>query len=595
MRITSKLISVFFVSLFASNSLHASECSDLVTSTEISQCLSKELRDTDNQVNQAYEMLIHALNGREKLQVRAQQREWIGKRDSICNLDSNESNREKWFQDISKDYGNTLCVIRQTRKRALELEAMLNQYKFVEHGGVCSKETGSESTITPHANGKWYFEIEINSRELDKLKPLALSIGVRGNGNQYGLVETLATQGDSNPITSIEIAVDLNKGKLYYAKNGAWINGRPDGNEGIQIPLGINYFGTVTISEKSLVPYLEKKGIVPNFGIRPLKYLPAGYLPWLANPIAAAPAVNPGFLQRYIKDRASADNSSMGSVVTKIAHSDTGKFLLLGHESGDIDIWDMKQVFHKRTIKAHGHRANLLAFSMDGSIFFSDSYFERETKVWNAQTGELLYTIPDTSGPVSGTADPNLVILASDSQLRILDMAAKSLLPEKYNFSSGVITSIAYHRLSNLAAIGTASGTIYMVKLVRVCDEIKLKLLGKPTEASASWVIGLGFSSDGSKLYSVGRFGAVSEWAVQGLKHIRRFPSEIKNGGEAVFSPENNLILFAGAGNEDSFVEIISTASGKIETQKISGMDQLGYIPSLSLAITPGTLFRVSK
>lgn len=93
---------------------------------------------------------------------------------------------------------------------------------------------------------------------------------------------------------------------------------------------------------------------------------------------ACSAPVHKDFLQNLTQSQKT--DGTRSRVVTSLVYSEKEKVLLVGHESGSIEIWDATKAKSVREIKAHDYRANLLSFSADGRAFFSSSYFEDNTK-----------------------------------------------------------------------------------------------------------------------------------------------------------------------------------------------------------------------
>src|SRR5882724_4164682 len=113
---------------------HAGECDDPKSSEQIAQCLGKDLRDSDEKINSSYKELISTLNESDKANLRTAQRAWIKDRDSTCQLNTKESNREKWYDALLKDYAKTVCVTRYTRQRTKELDVLLAKSASLKNG-----------------------------------------------------------------------------------------------------------------------------------------------------------------------------------------------------------------------------------------------------------------------------------------------------------------------------------------------------------------------------------------------------------------------------------------------------------------------------
>lgn len=296
------------------------------------------------------------------------------------------------------------------------------------------------------------------------------------------------------------------------------------------------------------------------------------------------------FLRNFINN-SKKSTGSFADLVVSLTHNEKQQYLVVGHESGNIDIWDTRHSQSKRQIKAHDYRANLISFTADGNSFFSNSYFEESTKLWSAATGELLFTIPKTRGPVCATPDSNLYLIATSesSEVQFFDLARKTLLPEAY-LISGVVHTMAMDKASEQIAIGTASGTIEVWKFLRAGHKSSLQNTAEAKPyATGNWVVGLQFSSDGKHLYSVAQSGVIDEWDSATLTKHRSFPATI-HVHSATFLKNNSLVALAGAvdnqGKLLGFVELVSLSTGPTAKYQANyNFPVIEYLPSLSSLI----------
>jgi len=289
---------------------------------------------------------------------------------------------------------------------------------------------------------------------------------------------------------------------------------------------------------------------------------------------ACSAPVHKDFLQNLIQSQKT--DGTRSRVVTSLAYSEKAKVLLIGHESGSIEIWDATQAKSVREIKAHDYRANLLSFSADGKTFFSNSMVEYNTKLWNVRTGELIYSIPLSSGPVSVSPDPRFYLIANSAELRFFDYKNKVVLPEKYQLSFEVIEFIASDRSTNQVAVG-AGGVIHLLKFSIINGSPHLeKIAQSPPPPERSNIRGLLFSNNGSTLYSVTNWGAVDEWTTQPLKIKRSFPIVLNAIYAATFLPSEGLVALSGTeervrpGVDFGFVEVLPLDGRKPSTFKMT-------------------------
>ncbi|WP_313950460.1 lysozyme inhibitor LprI family protein [Accumulibacter sp.] len=276
---------------------HAGDCDDPTSSEEVAQCLGKDLRDSDATINSSYKELMGRLNEGDKANLRQAQRRWIKDRDAACQLDTKESNRERWYQALLKDYAKTVCVTRYTRQRTNELQAMLvtlspqqdttppQQRPSMPASPAAEKQSEAEYKKGPstlHSSGKWYFEFAVNYGEVVRIEPCVLSVGVANKTLFTGMLVNIRQKKHADKdVVRYGFAVDLDNGKLYMSRNGVWVDGDPGSNLGYDLKLGREYHAGFTVSADSADPYLERKAIVSNYGDSAMTYtLPAGYSPW---------------------------------------------------------------------------------------------------------------------------------------------------------------------------------------------------------------------------------------------------------------------------------------------------------------------------
>lgn len=307
---------------------------------------------------------------------------------------------------------------------------------------------------------------------------------------------------------------------------------------------------------------------------------------------ACSAPVHKDFLQNLTKSQKT--DGTRSRVVTSLVYNEKEKVLLVGHESGNIEIWDATKAKSVREIKAHDYRANLLSFSADGRAFFSSSYFEDSTKLWNARTGELIYSIPLSRGPVSVSPDPRFYLIANSAELRFFDYKNRVVLPEKYQLSYEVIEFITSDRSTNQVAVG-AGGVIHLLKFSMINGSPHLEKVAQsnpPPERST--IKGLLFSNNGSTLYSVTNWGSVDEWATQPLKIKRSFPIVLNAVYASTFLPSKGLVALSGTeervnpGVDFGFVEVLPLDGRKPSTFKMTmkypGM--IEFLPPFSSVIS---------
>jgi WD40 repeat protein len=302
---------------------------------------------------------------------------------------------------------------------------------------------------------------------------------------------------------------------------------------------------------------------------------------------ARAAGIHPAFVQSLQTQLSSGGSSDS---ISAVAHDPKNDFLLVGRESGAVDIWDGRQANAKREIKAHKMRASKLAFSSDGRVFFTNSYFEDVTHVWDTASGSLITTVERTRGPVMETSDPNLFVIAGGSGLRFFDLAKRRVLPEAYRDVGDVVMALAYDMNTDQLGIGTASGGVELWKMNKSQGHPTLEKVAVANPyVVGNWVVGVHFANGGRSLLALPQRGNLDEWSVPELKLSRSRELSLRFSSSPVFIPEKGLLATVGfrkgdESNYDGYLEIIGleTGSTSLVDLKTSGSGVIAHLPSMS-------------
>ncbi len=268
-------------------------------------CLLDELELADKRINTSYAALRSTLGETGRVELRDSQRGWIKHRDLVCRLQAAPASRAVWLAELAQDYAKTVCVVRFTDERASELEGRLAAPAVARPAIAAPRRVAPEiappeiadgsanvyelATRTPHSAGKWYFEFAVKVGDLAQENERTLFIGVRTSSLSTGTLVTIHRQDAAREPVNIGVAVDLDAGKLYIRRNGAWHEGAPGESGGQDLKLGRPYNGWVS-SSVALGPALKEHSIEPNFGQQPFVYaLPDGYRPIDLEPPMAIP------------------------------------------------------------------------------------------------------------------------------------------------------------------------------------------------------------------------------------------------------------------------------------------------------------------
>ena len=269
------------------------QCDNPKTSEQRAQCVGEELRGSDRTINRVYGDLMKSLSTEDRTALRNEQREWLKTRDQVCGLTWSKGDREAWLADLLRDYQKTVCVVRLTNER---VQALNNYQASNSVAPVAALAAASDSaplydlfTREAKTKGKWYFEVKVDEPAIQKLAEAYFSVGVfqavaeanasNEKGGSYGNLITIRRIDKNVEIYTLGFAADLDNGKLYLSKNGAWYEGAPGSSGGLDLMRGRAYKGEMS-SSVSINSFLNSHLLDVNFGDRAFTYhIPDGYSP----------------------------------------------------------------------------------------------------------------------------------------------------------------------------------------------------------------------------------------------------------------------------------------------------------------------------
>jgi len=273
------------------------QCDHPKTSAEAAQCVGDELRGADHTINRVYGDLMKSLSAEDKVKLRDDQRAWIKTRDKECSLLWSKGDREAWLADLLKDYQKTVCVVRLTNDRVQALNNYLKANSVAPTAIPAANADGEPVydlfTREPKTKGKWYFEVKVDEPSVQKMAEATFSTGItqaaeeagaaNANGFSYGSLITVRRIDKVVEVYTLGFAIDLDNGKFYTSKNGAWEQGTPGSSGGMDLIRGRSYRGQLT-SSVALNALLKSHVLDVNFGDRAFVYhIPDGYSPLQAN------------------------------------------------------------------------------------------------------------------------------------------------------------------------------------------------------------------------------------------------------------------------------------------------------------------------
>lgn len=109
-----------------------------------------------------------------------------------------------------------------------------------------------------------------------------------------------------------------------------------------------------------------------------------------------------------INDRASIPYARLDAhldTITALAFSNDSRLLVSGSADASISVWDLETQRQVIVLNGHTGPVNQLQLTADGALLFSASQLDSTIRLWNPQTGRLLYTIEGVRGAFALSPD----------------------------------------------------------------------------------------------------------------------------------------------------------------------------------------------
>lgn len=252
--------------------------------------------------------------------------------------------------------------------------------------------------------------------------------------------------------------------------------------------------------------------------------------------------------------------SEVGGCIKHIEFNpeDSTKILVLTENSSQIHVFEINDYFAKYlfSLKGHSHWVHSAIFSPDGKKIVTASR-DKTTKIWDAQTGELLANLAENSNGVNSATfspDSKKIVTASwNNTAKIWDAATGNIILDLKGHKNGVLSAkfspdgkkIITTSSDNTAKIWDTSTGEIIADLNKHTGEIRA----------------VHFSFDCKKIATASNDNTAIIWdALTGklLFNLTGFTKAIKY---AQFSPSENRIIIT----DDINYKMVNLVSGKIE------------------------------
>jgi len=247
-------------------------------------------------------------------------------------------------------------------------------------------------------------------------------------------------------------------------------------------------------------------------------------------------------------------------LITSIAFSPDGKFLVSGSLDKTVKVWRVKDE-HLERLFQHTHWVNSVAFSPDGQLL-AVGCWDGVIRLWRIKNGKIIRELKGHQDIVTIVAfsSQNLASGGRDGIIKFWQIGQwKSVRTIKVN--KGIINSITFSPNEQILASGSSDGT------VKIWDVLDGKLLN--TLNIKSLVLCTIFSNDGSLLaVSLGApDNKIMIWQVINGSIRLKFVLRDHRGPvrSVVFSPDSQLLASTGTG--DFTVRLWKVSEGKTVQQ----------------------------